>query len=173
MHLSTPSVAAHLQLYKNVFHRRLIDKNNDDICFIKTPTLHNMKKHFILATLGVLMAFTTFAQKNENEPIVLNVKEFSEKIKATPNAILLDVRTQEEYDEGHLKNSVLINVNGPDFKQKIKKLDKTQPVLVYCAAGVRSEKAATILLTEGFKNVYHLEGGIEQWKEEEKPVVKN
>jgi rhodanese-related sulfurtransferase len=132
-----------------------------------------MKNQTILLIVFCFSALAACSQKNAKTPAVLNVKEFEEKLKASPDNTLVDVRTREEYEDGHLENSVLIDVNSSDFKEKIKKLDKSKTIFVYCAAGVRSEKAGTILLKEGFKKVYHLNGGIKQWEKEEKPIVKN
>src|SRR4030095_13344270 len=61
-----------------------------------------------------------------------------EKKLAVPKPQLIDVRTREEYAEGHLKNAKNINFNSADFTERVAKLDKTKPVLVYCKAGGRS-----------------------------------
>ena len=78
---------------------------------------------------------------------VLSVADFNAKIKATPNAQLIDVRTTDEYANGHIEGSLNINMNSDDFNAKVQQLlKKDQPVLVYCQAGRRGspDGAATM-----------------------------
>lgn len=86
--------------------------------------------------------------------------------------IVLDVRTPEEFAEGHIPGAVLMNVNDTRFKQKVNKLDKSKTILVYCLAGIRSEKASAILKDSGFKEVYHLKDGIKAWSGARKELTK-
>ena len=78
------------------------------------------------------------------------------------DVIILDVRTQEEFDNGHIKNAVLL----PDYEIKEKAesviTDKNQTVLVYCRTGVRSEAASKELIEMGYTNVFDF-GGIVDW----------
>lgn len=91
---------------------------------------------------------------------------YAEKIKETENAQLIDVRTPEEYAVEHLKNATNINWNGADFEAKVKQLDPSKPVFVYCKVGGRSSQAAAKLADLGFKEIYNLEGGIMKWSGE-------
>lgn len=77
---------------------------------------------------------------------------------------LLDVRTSEEYDDGHLKNAQNICVTDDDFEERVAKLNKEEPIYLYCKKGGRSAKAAEILKDMGFKEIYDLEGGILNWE---------
>jgi rhodanese-related sulfurtransferase len=77
-------------------------------------------------------------------------------------AILLDVRTKSEYQEGHLENSILMNLRGPDFAEKVNKLDKDKTYYVYCRSGMRSRTAVNIMRKRGFLNAYNIKGGIIQ-----------
>lgn len=84
---------------------------------------------------------------------------------------LLDVRTAGEYQSGHLKNSLQADWNNQEqFLDRIKYLDKSKPLLVYCASGVRSGNAAQYLTSNGFKTVFNLKGGLNAWKLEGKSV---
>lgn len=86
---------------------------------------------------------------------------------------LLDVRTEEEWNEGHLKGAVRADVTEKDFETAVKKVtDPTKPVLVYCRSGGRSARAAKQLEKLGYKVVYDLKGGITAWKKAKKEVVK-
>jgi rhodanese-related sulfurtransferase len=86
------------------------------------------------------------------------------KLMKKPGAQLIDVRTPREYANGNISGSKNIDYNGDSFEKQMKKLDKNKPVLVYCAAGGRSENAAELLKEWGFKEVYDLEGGYNGWK---------
>lgn len=88
----------------------------------------------------------------------LNLDGFVAKIKATPNAQLIDVRTPGEWAQGKIGSSKLISVADPKFLEQADKLDKNKPVFVYCAVGGRSSKASTMLQQAGFKQVYNLSG---------------
>ena len=102
----------------------------------------------------------------------LSTTNFQKKIAADSPAILLDVRTPQEYANGHLQNATAINFFDADFKEKVDKLDKNKPIYVYCAVGGRSAKACKILQESGFKNVYNLLGGWNGWNAAGLPSVK-
>ena len=88
----------------------------------------------------------------------VNLDTFVSKIKATPSAQLLDVRTPGEWAQGKIPSSTTINIQDPAFVEKASKLDKNKPVFVYCAVGGRSASAAKILEKAGFKQVVNLSG---------------
>ncbi len=100
----------------------------------------------------------------------VDAKAFETKLKNTENALLLDVRTPQEFEERHLANALNVNVNGDDFEGQIDKLDKSKTVFVYCLSGARSTTAAGILAKKGFKNIYNLEGGILAWVNAGNPI---
>ena len=102
----------------------------------------------------------------------MSVADFEKKINAAEGAIILDVRTPNEYRNGHLVNSTLIDYYRSDFKEAVNQLDKNKPVFVYCQSGIRSAKAARVLVESGFKEVYDLNGGYAEWAGARKPVVK-
>ncbi|MBK9193017.1 MAG: rhodanese-like domain-containing protein [Crocinitomicaceae bacterium] len=79
------------------------------------------------------------------------------------NVILVDVRTPEEYAEGHIEGSVNIDYNSADFATSIDTLDKSKTTLVYCFAGKRGGGAREIMAEKGFAEVYNLIGGYGQW----------
>jgi len=84
----------------------------------------------------------------------------------------VDVRTKEEYQTGHIKDALNIDVKDPNFKTNINKLDKNKPVLVYCRSGKRSGDAAEILRGMGFTKIVSLEGGMLSWEEADLPINK-
>ena len=86
--------------------------------------------------------------------------------------VLLDVRTPDEYAQGRLKDSTLMDFYSPDFSEKLGKLDKAAKYLVYCRSGNRSGKALAMMVKLGFTEVQHIEGGITAWTAAGYPVVK-
>ena len=80
--------------------------------------------------------------------------------------VLVDVRTAEEFSEGHLPKAVNIDVKKEEFIEDIQKLRKNKTVLLYCRSGKRSARAAQIMDSLGFKKVYNLDGGYLAWKED-------
>lgn len=78
------------------------------------------------------------------------------------DVIILDVRTEDEYNSGHIENSVLIPVDDLEDKAEELLINKEQKILVYCRSGNRSKKAADLLVEIGYTNVYDF-GGIKDW----------
>ena len=90
----------------------------------------------------------------------ISVREMLEILKTNSNAILLDVRSKQEYEEGHINGSINIPVYDLEKNAKIK-LNKENIIIVYCSAGVRSKRAIQTLKKLGYKNLYNIEGGID------------
>ncbi len=103
---------------------------------------------------------------------LLDVRSFAAEMSSAKDKTILDVRTAEEYTEGHLNKAVMIDCYKPDFRQKLSTLDKAKPVFVYCAAGVRSRAASKALIDLGFTRVYDLDGGMSAWKKSQMPIAK-
>jgi len=93
----------------------------------------------------------------------ITVAEAQQLISKNGNLIILDVRTQSEYDSGHIPNAILVPVG--ELVDRLGELDKTKTILAYCRIGVRSVQASEILMDSGFSKVCNLEGGIIAWQE--------
>ena len=127
---------------------------------------------FRIAILALLEFTITSCLKTKTEGVlVLNPENFEHKMKSS-DFQLVDVRTPEEFSEGHIPNAINININGSDFVSETSKLDKDKPVMVYCKMGGRSAKAASSLKEQGFKDISDLDGGITSWKEAGK-IIEN
>ncbi len=113
----------------------------------------------------VVLCFVFFSCKGQNYNAIktIDAKTFSEKIAATPNATIVDVRTPDEFSSGHIDQAKNNNWLGTTFSAEAEKMDKSTPVFVYCKSGGRSQKAAEKLNELGFKTIYQLEGGILKW----------
>jgi len=139
-----------------------------------------MKQLIFKSLFVALMALTSisvFSQNNSKTATAhatgkdISVQEADKLIKAG-GTIVLDVRTKGEYNNGHIKNSININWYDPKFAELTKTLDKSKPVVVYCAAGSRSAEAKEALLAAGFKSVLNMKDGFEGWEEQKMPVEK-
>ena len=86
------------------------------------------------------------------------------KIAAKQHIIILDVRTPEEFSEGHLPNAINIDFLNPSFSGRIGSMDKKKKYLVYCRSGQRSTQAVEIMKKQGFKNVTNMLGGFAKWE---------
>jgi phage shock protein E len=90
---------------------------------------------------------------------------------ATAGVTVIDVRTPEEFAQGHIQGAVNYNVEGPDFANQIKALDPAGIYAVYCQSGNRSQPAVSQLSSIGIENIYELESGISGWENAGFPVV--
>lgn len=117
-----------------------------------------MKKlnQFVLSLMFSLILVS--CSEANSQVSTVNLDTFVEKIKATPNAQLLDVRTPGEWAQGKIPSSTTVNIQDPAFVEKASKLDKNKPVFVYCAVGGRSASASKMLEKAGFKEVINLSG---------------
>lgn len=104
------------------------------------------------------------------EKVDLSPEEFARGIKAHPDAILLDVRRPDEYDSGHLPGAINMNIEGYDFHEQVDNLDPDKTYYVYCRSGGRSGTALRYLQSKGFREVYHLQGGILAWHDAEQAL---
>ena len=113
----------------------------------------------------VILSFTILSCNGQPTKKIESVapEVFAEKIKATSNAQILDVRTPEEFASEHIDKATNINWLGDDFVTNVENLDKSKPVFVYCKSGGRSAKASAKLAELGFKTIYELQGGIMKW----------
>jgi thioredoxin 1 len=94
----------------------------------------------------------------------IGATEFYSKMKGEPEALVLDVRTAEEFSKGYLPNAINIDWQGNNFDEGIKNIDKKKTVLVYCLSGGRSNEAAKHMRQLGYSCVWELKGGIMKWR---------
>jgi rhodanese-related sulfurtransferase len=123
--------------------------------------------------VGFVLFLALSACNSQAQKASVSVTEFDSKMQSGAYQ-LLDVRTAAEYQSGHLKNSLQADWNNPQqFKDRTQYLDKSKPILVYCASGVRSGSAAQYLLSLGYKEVLNMQGGLTAWKMSGKSVEAN
>jgi len=150
------------------------DQLQDEFISKPHPIRHQITLKYDVKNILILL-FTLFVSSSafSQQKKAVDVKEFRKGIKRE-NAIVLDVRTPEEYAQGHLRNAVNINwKNQEEFKAKIAQYDKDKATFIYCRSGGRSEKASEWLRVNGFDNVKDLNGGIQAWEKAGKRVSRN
>ena len=102
---------------------------------------------------------------------LVSVNDASKLLAEDKDAILIDVRTPEEFGTGHLKGADNIDFKAADFIEKISQLDKSKHYVVYCGSGKRSGKATAKMDELGFATIIDVDGGIGAWNEAKLPVV--
>jgi rhodanese-related sulfurtransferase len=123
---------------------------------------------YIIAT-GILCASLLVAitvsgiNETNNQTFLASVSsaEFSTYLNTHPT--IIDVRTAEEFKEGHLPGAINIDFYNPNFKENLSKLDQNKEFAIYCRSGNRSGQTLAIMSDLGFKNVRDLSGGIKDW----------
>ena len=94
----------------------------------------------------------------------LSQEDWVNQLAADENAVILDVRTEDEFNDGYIENALNIDINkGQGFIYEIEELDKNKNYYVYCQAGMRSAKACAVMNELGIENTYNLLGGIGAW----------
>lgn len=94
----------------------------------------------------------------------LSQEKWLSEFEADENAVMLDVRTEDECDQGVIEHSINIDFyKTAEFISAVEELDKKKSYYVYCRSGVRSAKACEIMNELGIKNTYNLLGGIIEW----------
>jgi phage shock protein E len=101
----------------------------------------------------------------------LTVTDFA-KMAADKKNVILDVRTDKEFQGGHIAGALNLDVTAPDFEAKAAALDKTKTYLVHCASGIRSERACKKMTQLNFPRLYNLPGGFKAWVAAGEPVGK-
>lgn len=99
----------------------------------------------------------------------VNVQTF-EQAMHQKEVVVVDVRTAEEFNSGHIEGAANIDIYSNTFEQQIKQLSKTKTVLVYCRSGSRSAQAASIIRKNGYQ-VMDLAGGVGAWYQAGKKLV--
>ena len=83
----------------------------------------------------------------------------------TSESVILDVRTEEEFESGYIKGALNMDIRGgPDFLDSIESLDKSKSYFLYCRSGARSGQACQLMSQMGFSALYNLDGGVLAWE---------
>ncbi len=127
-----------------------------------------MKKLFAVVAVSALFLTGCGSSGATN----LGAADFKAK-SAESGVVILDVRTGGEFMMGHIENAINIDVEGMTFDGDIAKLDKSATYAVYCHSGRRSGIAVGKMKDAGFKNLFNLTNGIQDWQAAGLPLVTN
>jgi rhodanese-related sulfurtransferase len=128
-----------------------------------------IKSVLMLMIFTIFIAFPkeSFAQEGATK---LSPEEFYIKAHKGKKAVILDIRTPEETAEGYIEGATFVNWTGGNFDEEVSKLNKKKTYYVYCRSAKRTIPATERMKELGFKNIYMLEGGMNNWVESGKPV---
>jgi phage shock protein E len=124
-----------------------------------------------IAPLVIAVALLTGCSSNSDAVTDVDVAE-AQQIVDDGGAVILDVRTPEEFAAGHLPGAININVEASDFDTKVAGLDESAETLVYCRTGNRSGIATDKMVELGFTDMSDLQGGIEAWAAAGEEIVR-
>ncbi len=111
----------------------------------------------LVAILFIISAFTP------TELTIIYSKDVNKMMSGKTKYVLLDVRTPGEFNSGHIKGAINIDVNQNDVYSKIDNLDKKATYIVYCRTQNRSQVVGNYMISKGFKEVYKMQDGITGW----------
>lgn len=131
-----------------------------------------MKKTILLAVGLISVTLLLAACSSDSAAQKVSPKEFSEVI-SNPSVVILDVRTPQEFAEGHLADAINIDFQSGNFEQEIAYLDKTKTYAVYCRSSNRSGEAVKVMADAGFTKMYDMDGGIIDWQAAGGQIVTN
>ena len=123
----------------------------------------------LLLFAGSITLATADDKAPSTEPVNVSPDE-AEKVIREASPIVIDIRTKDEFDEGHLQGAVNVDFLSPDFKRTLQTLDKNKTYLVYCQSGGRSGRSMKAFRDGGFTKIYHLNAGFGAWQAAGKPV---
>ncbi|WP_142783842.1 rhodanese-like domain-containing protein [Changchengzhania lutea] len=130
-----------------------------------------MKRFIFLIACTFSLTLLNCQQAKQNSVVETIAPEAFEQLLEKQTVQLVDVRTLEEFQEEHIEAAINMDFLAPSFIEEIDKLDKDQPVLIYCRSGKRSANSIEQFQQVGFKKIVNLDGGILNWKSEGFPVT--
>ncbi len=139
-----------------------------------------MTKLFQTLMLGVLSFSAVAAEDDvpievgivkENGVRYVTSKEAVSLIEQRQELIVLDVRTVGEFQDGHVEGAVNVSYLWFGFRKRLTELDPDAAYLVHCKSGHRSNRSVSIMLSKGFKDLTHMDGGFDAWKKADLPII--
>lgn len=125
----------------------------------------------IVAVLAILIYYTQIQLPGTKISYGdITVEQAKILIESKPSLTILDVRTQEEYDSGHIEGAILIPIS--ELEDRLDELSKNKEMLVYCRTGNRSSTAVNVLRANGYTKIFHMKNGITAWTQAGYPTVK-
>ncbi|HEY9169611.1 MAG TPA: rhodanese-like domain-containing protein [Lutibacter sp.] len=129
----------------------------------------SLKLTLLVIITALAISCDTKSQSQSDAIKVLTPTEFKEK---AANQTIIDIRTPQEFSQGHIDGAININYYDNNFIDQIAKYDKNQPIFIYCRSGNRTSSASKKIADFGFTEIYDLEGGILYWLKNNNETVK-
>ena len=127
---------------------------------------------FLTLAAGLLCVLAYADEKKAHDGAIHVEPAGAEKLIKDGKVAILDVRTADEYKEGHIAGAQNIDFTENDFEKRVSALDKSKAYLLHCGSGRRSTASLEIFQKLGFQHLYHLDGGLKAWQGAGKPVEK-
>ncbi len=135
-----------------------------------------LRSIILLLLSSLIITDPIIAEDNSSTEIkIITVEQATtliDKNKNNSDFIILDVRTTEEFNSGHISNATNIDYKSADFKKKVSKLNRNKTYVTYCRSGRRSTSASEIMAEIGFEDIYMIEGGFVAWDKANLPTDK-
>ena len=116
-------------------------------------------------SIFLLLTGCMYLRPKQNSMSDLSQNDWANALVEHPEAVILDVRTEDEFESGHIPNALNIDLRmGTGFIDEVNALDKKKSYYVYCRSGARSAQAVQLMRDLGFSETYNLIGGILKWE---------
>ena len=117
---------------------------------------------FLVLFLGI--SISSHSALAENDVQHVSATEAAESIRQQSDIVILDVRTPEEFQQGHLEGAINIDFHAADFQDQIRALSPRKTYLLHCRTGNRSGRTLPLMQEAGIQKIIHMDGGIESWR---------
>ncbi len=114
---------------------------------------------------------TTASTSIENNVPNISASEAQALISKDKDVIVLDIRTAQEFSQGHIEKAINIDYYASDFAENIAELSPDKTYIIYCRSGSRSGSALPVIKDAGLTNIFHLNKGFNEWKKEGNPIA--
>ncbi len=133
-----------------------------------------MKSHLLIFLFAFSLFFTFACAQESKEKAIKQIESTDavDLLKSDSSIIVLDVRTPEEFNAGHVKDAINIDITQPDAFSKIDNLKTSDKYIVYCRTKNRSKTAVDYMTQKGFNHVYHIMDGYVGWDRKNLPLEK-
>ncbi len=101
----------------------------------------------------------------------VNVYEAHKLLKSSPEIVVLDLRTADEYEMFYIEGAVNLDCESKPFEHRITRLNRNKPYLIHCHSGGRSIQALKVFKKNGFTNITHMDGGMREWMHADLPLI--
>lgn len=125
----------------------------------------------LLGIMSVVVMLGGLVSAGEYRVKDVSAREAQQLLESDKSVQVIDVRTLEEFKDGHIAGAVCVDVMDDGFEAKLAQLDKGKVYLVHCRSGARSRRALKVFKKLGFGEVYHLHQGMEGWQQQGLPKV--